>query len=817
MLSILFKISHDAIVLTRVSDDEIIDCNQEFLNQIGYMREEVIGHTSLELNLYVDPREYLDYFNEINKNDIVTNFELKIKKKDASFISVLYSAWLININNEKILISKGHEITDLKQAEKKFNDSEVHYRQLFTSMNEMFQVIELIYDSNCNPTDYYYCEVNPAFEKSIGKSKEQLIDKCAKDIFGIVEDYWLELFDRVLKTGNPEQFENYSAELNKHVLANVWKLGENRVATLFTDFTERKMLEDDHKERNDKFKALFENSLDAVFLANPDGSILNANHAAEELFGYTEEELCKLGRDGIVDPKDPNLQDLLDINEKKNDVYGEHYFIKKDGTKFMAEISASVYKSKNGNNRSSIVIRDVTERRNAEKSLKRSHKKIDEILGSIKDSFYVLDHDYNFIYINQTAAHYFRYAGIENFIGRNFWEMFPKNLGTHIEENYRAAMNRREIRQFETQSIYSDIYFMVSVYPTQEGISILAKDVTEYKNAEKRLAEQAVMLANINDAVIGTDVNYLINYWSKSAEKMYGYTEDEIIGRYSEVLKPEFLGLTENEAREQLDNTGKLNVELIHTTKDGRRIIVDSANQTLYNDYGNPYGMIGINRDITERKNAEEQIKFSLEEKEILLKEIHHRVKNNLQIIASLLHLQESTVDSDVAAILKESEGRVRSMASIHENLYQSPTFNDINFKQYIEKLLYDRLYTYGIPKDTIRTKLDIKEINLNIETAIPLGLIINELVTNIVKYAFPHKNETITIKLKSQNEKLELIIADNGIGLPKDIDIENSETLGLQLVNNLINQLDGELEIDITNGTEFKILFEELKYKTRI
>jgi len=112
---------------------------------------------------------------------------------------------------------------------------------------------------------------------------------------------------------------------------------------------------------------------------------------------------------------------------------------------------------------------------------------------------------------------------------------------------------------------------------------------------------------------------------------------------------------------------------------------------------------------------------------------------------------------------------------------------------------------------------LDIKEINLNIETAIPLGLIINELVTNIVKYAFPHKNETITIKLKSQNEKLELIIADNGIGLPKDIDIENSETLGLQLVNNLINQLDGELEIDITNGTEFKILFEELKYKTRI
>ena len=378
-------------------------------------------------------------------------------------------------------------------------------------------------------------------------------------------------------------------------------------------------------------------------------------------------------------------------------------------------------------------------------------------------------------------------------------------------------MSRREIRQFEIQSIYSDIYFMITVYPTHEGISILAKDITEYKNAEKRLFEQAVMLANINDAVIGTDVNYLINYWSKSAEKMYGYTADEMIGQYSGVLKPEFLGLTNENAVEQLENTGKLNVELVHTRKDGSKIIVDSANQTLYDDYNNPYGMIGINRDITRRKGAEEQIKFSLEEKEILLKEIHHRVKNNLQIIASLLHLQERTVDSDMAAILKESEGRVRSMASIHENLYQSPTFNDINFKQYTEKLLYDILYTYGIPKNNIITKLDIQEINLNIETAIPLGLIINELLTNIVKYAFPDMNGTITLELKSKNDKLELIIGDNGIGLPKDFDIETSETLGLQLVNNLINQLDGELDIDIDNGTEFKILFEELKYKTRI
>ena len=173
-------------------------------------------------------------------------------------------------------------------------------------------------------------------------------------------------------------------------------------------------------------------------------------------------------------------------------------------------------------------------------------------------------------------------------------------------------------------------------------------------------------------------------------------------------------------------------------------------------------------------------------------------------------------MDSDVAAVLMESEGRVKSMASIHENLYQSPTFNDINFKTYIEKLLYDILYTYGIPKGTIKTILDIQEIRLNIDTAIPLGLVINELVTNIIKYAFTDMRGTITIKFKSNPDGMELIIADDGIGLSEDIDIENSETLGLQLVNNLINQLDGELNIDTSNGTEFKIGFNELIYKNR-
>ena len=148
-------------------------------------------------------------------------------------------------------------------------------------------------------------------------------------------------------------------------------------------------------------------------------------------------------------------------------------------------------------------------------------------------------------------------------------------------------------------------------------------------------------------------------------------------------------------------------------------------------------------------------------------------------------------------------------MAIVYDKLYQSPNFNDINFKQYIEKLIYDILYTYGIKKGTIKAQLDIEDVPINIDTAIPLGLIINELITNSVKYAFPQKQGTINIQLKSQHEQMELTIADDGIGIPKDTDIENTETLGLQLVNNLVDQIDGEIELDRSHGTEFKITFK--------
>lgn len=157
-------------------------------------------------------------------------------------------------------------------------------------------------------------------------------------------------------------------------------------------------------------------------------------------------------------------------------------------------------------------------------------------------------------------------------------------------------------------------------------------------------------------------------------------------------------------------------------------------------------------------------------------------------------------------------------MAIIHENLYLSSDISHINFKDYIENLVSDTLYTFGVEISSININLNIEEFELNMETAIPLGLIINELLTNSIKFAYPENNKgTINIKIKRKNDIIKLIISDNGIGLPEEIDFTKTHTLGLKLVKYLVRQIDGKIELDRDHGTKFTITFKELPYKERI
>ena len=216
---------------------------------------------------------------------------------------------------------------------------------------------------------------------------------------------------------------------------------------------------------------------------------------------------------------------------------------------------------------------------------------------------------------------------------------------------------------------------------------------------------------------------------------------------------------------------------------------------------------------VIEKKKADALILSSLHEKEMLLKEIHHRVKNNLQIIGSLLYLQSVNVsDPFTQGILRECRARVKSMALIHEKLYRSKDIGRIPFVTYLEGLVDALKDSYGVDDDRVTFDIAVtpEDLTLNIETGIPCGLLVNELLSNSLKYAFPDgRTGRIRIEIgQTAPRNYTLVIADNGVGFPKVVDFRNTPSLGLQLVNNLVSQLDGEIELDSSAGTKFSIRF---------
>ncbi|MDO9045536.1 MAG: histidine kinase dimerization/phosphoacceptor domain -containing protein [Methanobacteriaceae archaeon] len=267
--------------------------------------------------------------------------------------------------------------------------------------------------------------------------------------------------------------------------------------------------------------------------------------------------------------------------------------------------------------------------------------------------------------------------------------------------------------------------------------------------------------------------------------------------------------LTSFKARKQFE----MEYRLLHNTGEYRWIL--DLGMPFYDLDGDFAGYIGSCYDITKKKELLKQLEKSLEEKDLLLKEIHHRAKNNLMIISSLLNIQSTYIkDKESQEIFKESQNRARSMAIIHERLYQSVNLKKIDFSDYIRTLSSELFHAYVDDSARIRLEINLDAIFLDINLAIPLGLIINELITNSLKHGFPEgRSGKITINFHEKENLYELIVEDNGIGFPEKLDFQNTPSLGLQIVNSLADQIDGEIYLDRSQGTVFTITFKKSKY----
>jgi PAS domain S-box-containing protein len=352
---------------------------------------------------------------------------------------------------------------------------------------------------------------------------------------------------------------------------------------------------------------------------------------------------------------------------------------------------------------------------------------------------------------------------------------------------------------------------------SQQVVQVNIRDVTKRNHAVQARQETEerfrLFVDSVRDyALFQMDLSGRITSWNSGAERLLGYSENEIADQPgARLFTPEDIKRGEPEAElETARRTGKSDSERWHIRKDGSRFFASGVLTTVRDEAGRLRGFAKVMRDITDRRKAEEQIRGSLREKEILLKEIHHRVKNNLQMIASLLSLQSEYLGHSKAVdLLEDMKGRVRSIAAIHEMLYGSADLSRIDFARYLNTLAKDLLAFYSAAAGRVRLNIHSEPVFMDITQAVPSGLVVNELLTNSLKHAFPDSRAgSIEVSFTCPAEECTLEISDDGIGLPSKLDPHNSASMGFQLLMLLVQQLKGKLRIDRGSGTRFTIVF---------
>jgi len=743
-----------------------------------------------------------------------------------------------------------------ESAEKDLKESEERYSLIVDAVNEG------VWDWNVPTGEAYF---SPIYYKILGYDDGEF-PATYESFRSLIHPDDIERVEKKLQH-YIDNAEGYSIELRLKTKDEKWcwilargqvvetdKDGKPlRMVGTHTDITKRKQAEDELRESEEFLENIVENIPFMIFVKSADDlRFVMCNKAGEQILSYKMEEL--LGKtDYDFFPK--NEADFFTekdktvlINKKLVDIPEETIHTKNLGERILHTKKIPIIDRK-GNPRYLLGIsEDITDRKMAEKVLKESEQRLSEIIEFLPDATFAIDDQGKVISWNRAIE---EMTGVkkDDIFGKGNYEYALPFYGTRrpilidlvlksgpeLEEKYDLIKKMGHILIVEMDinlkgrkhSIWAKAVPLYDSTGKYNGAIESIRDITYHKKAEfalkksekrfRTVAESAV------DAIVTTNTNGMILFCNDSLGTILGYSKEEIIGKNLTVLMPD--RFKKDYLKELKDfrlygkhrRVGKI-LKTKGLKKDGTEFPLEmslSAWKTGKESY-----FTSIIRDISEREKANEKIKKSLEEKEMLLKEVHHRVKNNLQIISSLLDLQEDYVKEDLTAInvLKESQNRVLSMAMLHELLYQSKDLSHINFSDYIINLVSYLTDSYGI-KNRITPVINVDNIFMNMETAVPCGLIISELVSNSLKYAYPDESAgELNISLQSLKNKLELIISDDGVGFPEDLDFRYIESsLGLKLVNSLVKQLDGTIKLDRSQGTKFIIIFKELKYKKRI
>lgn len=866
--------------LMLVDNNDVIQfVNERFTKMTGYSREELLGKVAYTLLLNEEDHDFLKGKNRLRTQQVSDQYEIRMKRKSGEIIWVLISGSPVVDVHGNVIGSIGihTDITERKRSEEAVRVSEERIRLILENVHDVITILAadgtILYESPSVEQVVGYTQ-----EEIAGKSVWECIHpedlpqvlatfNSALSIAGATKTAELR-FRR--KDGSWCMLES----IGKNLLADPVIRG---VMISSRDITERKCAEEALRLSEDKFSKAFHTSPDSININRMrDGMFIEVNDGFTNLTGYTPADVkgkTSLDIDIWAYPEDRSR--LVRHLKENGGVAGfEAEFRAKDGSIIIGLMSAKVIEVE-GEQCIISITRDISDRKKAEEEIRKKEEYLRQVIDANPNLIFVRDAEGKFVMVNKAVADQCG-TTVENLIGKTDLDFNP-----YKEEVESFLRTDREVMdslrpKFIPEELTSDAATGRKRWSQTIKVPILSgdgkahqvlgvtTDITDRKQAEEALrkAHDELELRVFKRTAELTDANAALRASEERFRVLAEYSHDVImrfdrqrrhlyvnpsVEKVSGIPPGAFIGKTHAELKfpKHLVRLWEKAIEHVFETKAPHRIEFELPNHMWFDwqlvpemsTDGTVNTVLASARDITDRKHTEEEIRrlnedlegrviertalleSSLREKEVLLKEVHHRVKNNLQVISSLLNLQSGHVtDKRALELFKESQNRIKSMALIHEKLYQSGDLSRIVVAQYIRSLATYLFRSYTDNSQTVSLKLEVEDMLMNIDTAVTCGLIINELVTNALKYAFPATNgngnnnrakQEISIMLAMDGRGTTLLkVKDNGIGISHDFDYKHANSLGLQLVNALTDQLEGTLELRSNGGTEISISF---------
>lgn len=726
---------------------------------------------------------------------------------------------------------------ELSQINASLQQSELTLRSFFNSTSMMMGIVEL------HDGDILHISDNWAAAEFHGTTPAAMANQLASSL-GISPDViqqWIAYYCQSEQEQAPVRFDYRQTHAGQRrwlsgsvCLIASSPTGYPRFSYILEDITERKLAESALQESQEQFQSFMDYSPLVAWITDAKGDLQFVNRSFQDLMQRPEVELLHHNIVDLFPAENAHKQQANNdyVIQTQQVFEGIEYAPRRDDTLGIFLVYKFPIRRAAGQIVAGGMAIDITDRQLAEDQLARS----EEQLRLALDFTHIGAWDWNL----QTGTvswsrNHFHLLGLEPAVTDDLYKLWrnavhPDDLN-RVEHTLWMALNQHQDYEAEYRVLHPDgtVHWLVAkghgIYD-EAGAPIrmlgVILDVSDRKQAEHILDLQAVITRNMAEGICLARVSDgVIVYVNPKFEQMFGYDPGELSGQHVSIVNYGAEETMLEEINQAIQATALQQDEVIrevqHVRKDGTLFWCNVTTSVFeHPDYGQV--LVAVQQDITERKQTQEQIRASLREKEVLLKEVHHRVKNNLGIVSSLLQMQaRRTQNVQAGAILRDSRNRVASIALVHEKLYRSKDLANINFTQYIQDLTTYLFDSYNIGLNQVNLNIQVDELGLDIDMAIPCGLIINELVSNALKYAFPDQRkgevlvrlyQSFDVNDKEYPERLTLLICDNGVGLPLDFSLEHAKTLGITLVQGLVRQIQGVMKINTLHGTEFEVSF---------